>query len=644
MRDGFIKVAAVSPKLVVADTNYNTDRIKEYIDRADRESVNIIVFPELAVTGYCCADLFFSDMLIKSTYESLKTIRDYSKGKYPVIAVGTPLRCNSRLYNCAAVIHDGRILAFIPKTYIPNYNEFYEKRWFASGRDFESGDSFVVFDGESIPVTVSDVFRHKSLDNYTFGVEICEDIWVCNPPSEKLCRKGAEIILNLSASNETVGKSEYRRLLVKSTSARLFCGYVYSSSGTDESTTDLVFSAHNIISDDGNIIAENPLFNDDSYITSEIDVNRIANERCKNTEFSAITDSVAYIFFDQEIRNTTLTRSFPKNPFVPSDNLQVNERAETILKIQSYGLKKRFIHSHSKSLVIGISGGLDSSLALLAAVRTMDLMNLDHKNVIAVTMPGFGTTSRTKNNAVSLCEELGVTLREISIAAAVRQHFADIGHDESIHNVVYENSQAREHTQVLMDVANQCGGIVVGTGDLSELALGWATYNGDHMSMYGVNASIPKTLVRYIIRYEAENLGGSVRDILLDILDTPVSPELLPSDENGKISQVTEDLVGPYELHDFFLYYMMRCGFGPRKVFRIAEYSFMDDEKYDKATILKWLKVFIRRFFIQQFKRSCLPDGPKVGSVSLSPRGDWRMPSDASFEIWMREADSIIID
>ena len=638
MKQGFIKTAAGSVGITVADTSSNAGRITERISEADRSGVNLLVLPELCLTGYTCGDLFLSDALLDSVEPSLEKICADTAGAYPVTVLGLPFRYLGKLFNCAAVIHGGRILGLVPKTYIPGYGEFYEARQFSSGKLLGDDVRTVKLCGQDVPFGNGIVFRHEALRDYSFGIEICEDLWVPCPPCERLTASGANIICNPSASDEVIGKEGYRRLLVSSTSARLACGYVYSNAAPSESTQDMVFSNHHIIAENGTLLAENRPFEENGLIVSEIDVARLTHERHRITTYDVVPGGYEVIF-PQEIRETELTRHFDRNPFVPPHDAQINERAGAILRIQSYGLKKRLEHARAKTAVIGISGGLDSTLALLVAVRAMDILGRDRHDIKAVTMPCFGTTKRTKSNAVRLCEELGVSVSEINITAAVRQHFADIGHDESILDVTYENCQARERTQVLMDIANKTGGLVIGTGDLSELALGWATYNGDHMSMYGVNTSVPKTLVRYIVRYEAEKSGGTLAGVLYDILDTPVSPELLPAKENGEIAQKTEDLVGPYELHDFFLYHMMRFGSSPAKIFRLAKYAYAG--AYTDDTILHWLKTFVRRFFIQQFKRSCMPDGPKVGTVTLSPRGDLRMPSDASFAVWMKELDSL---
>lgn len=637
MIDGFIKAAAGVPKCTVADTDKNVTEIKKLIDLADREKINLLVLPELCITGYTCGDLFFSDKLLSSALSALSEITEYTKGKYPVTVVGLPLLYSFKLYNCAAVIYDGSILGIVPKTYLPNYSEFYELRQFSSGAGIGDGAEITV-NGNAVPFGTDLIFSHGSMPEYAFGVEICEDLWAVSQPSEKLCRGGAAIIANPSASNEVIGKAEYRKILVQSTSARLLCGYVYSSSGSGESSQDLVYSGHCIIAENGTVLAESAPFEEQELTITELDVKRLAGERHKNTGFNPVS-GFRKAEFAQPLAETAITRIIDRRPFVPSNREDIAKRAESILRIQSYGLKKRLEHTRAKTAVIGISGGLDSTLALLVTVRAMQLLGRSLSDIQAVTMPCFGTTSRTRSNSEKLCRLLGVSFREINITDAVKQHFKDISQAPDRFDVTFENSQARERTQVLMDIANKTGGMVIGTGDLSELALGWATYNGDHMSMYAVNSSVPKTLVRYIVRYEAERSGGELKAVLLDILDTPVSPELLPADTDGSIAQKTEELVGPYELHDFFLYHMLRFGESPKKIYRSALIAF--DGIYDGAEIKRWLEVFIRRFFSQQFKRSCLPDGPKVGSVTLSPRGDWRMPSDASAQDWLKELSEI---
>lgn len=640
MKDGFIKVAAAAVPLSVADVHYNAREIREVISLADTENINLLVFPELCLTGYSCGDLFYSDTLKKGALDALKELCAYTYGKYPVCVVGLPFQYGAKLYNCAAVLHGGKILGLVPKSVLPNYGEFYEKRQFTSGSELPENIE-VTIGNKTVPFGTKLLFRHEELEDFCVGVELCEDLWADVPPSNSLCQSGATIIANPSASDEVIGKEGYRRMLVSATSARLLCGYVYSNAGPDESTQDMVFSRHNIVAENGVILKENKPFCDNTLTVSEIDVKKLIAERHRSTSFRPkFGKDYKTVLFSQPIVKTLLTRSFAKNPFVPDSSVERSERAEAILKIQAYGLKKRLAHAHAKTAVIGVSGGLDSTLALLVTAKAMDLLNRPRTDIVAVTMPCFGTTKRTKSNAQLLSEQLGVTLKEVDITAAVRQHFKDIGQDESSLDVTFENCQARERTQVLMDIANKTGGMVIGTGDLSELALGWATYNGDHMSMYAVNCSVPKTLVRYIVAFEADRSGEDLKNVLYDILDTPVSPELLPTDENGEIAQKTEDLVGPYELHDFFLYHMLRFGYSPQKLYRLCRAAYRDD--YDPETILHWLKVFLRRFFMQQYKRSCIPDGPKVGSVTLSPRGDWRMPSDAAATLWLSEAENIL--
>lgn len=636
MKDGFIKVAAGSVAVTVADTKANTKTIKNRIDQADTAGVNLLVLPELCITGYTCGDLFYSDTLLTAAADALVEICRHTTDKYPVVVVGLPIKYRSKLYNCAAVMQGGKLLGLVPKTHLPNYAEFYEKRQFSSGDRLLNKNANARINGKAVPLNSRLIFCHNTVEDYRFGVEICQDLWAPGPPSHDLCRAGAVIIANPSASNEVVAKEDYRRLLVRSTSARLVCGYILCNAGPEESTQDLVFSRHHIIGENGTLLAENKPFEEQDLLITELDCGYLANERHRITAYACVPDeSYTVITFKQAVGETGLTRKVEKNPFIPADELLLNERAEMILRIQAYGLKKRLEHIRCDTAVLGISGGLDSCLALLVMVRTMDMMHRSRKDIVAVTMPCFGTTERTKTNAEKLSEYFGVTLKKIDITKAVEQHFKDINHDSTVCDVTFENAQARERTQVLMDIANQENGIVVGTGDLSELALGWATYNGDHMSMYGVNASVPKTLVRHIVHYAALEADKELSALLMDILDTPVSPELLPVGKDGACSQKTEDLVGPYELHDFFLYHMLRFGFSPLKIYRLANYAFAG--AYPEEVILKWLKVFIKRFFSQQFKRSCMPDGPKVGSVSLSPRGDWRMPSDASAKLWMDE-------
>lgn len=635
MLDGFIKCAAATPDVRVADCDYNKQEIMRLIDEADKQNVKILVFPELCVTAYTCGDLFFQPTLLDGALDALEEIVSVTAGRDMLITVGCPIRFEGKLYNCAVVIKDGKVLGIVPKKHLPNYNEFYELRTFAPA--FEELREIVIF-GEKVPFGLNIVFECLPMPELTFAAEICEDLWAVCPPSNRLAMGGATIIANLSASNECVGKDDYRRELVKSHSARLRCGYIYASAGEGESTQDLIFGGHNIIAEDGKILNESELYSTGLTI-SEIDVHQMTYERVKDTSFTA-DGGMHRVGFSFEQSITKLTRHVEANPFIPENETDRKSRCRAILDMQAHALARRVKHTNAKTLIIGISGGLDSTLALLVAAETMKLLDRPMSDIITITMPCFGTTQRTRTNAEKLCIMLGTTFRVIDIAAAVKQHFEDIGHDEASRNVVYENAQARERTQILMDVANAENGMVVGTGDLSELALGWATYNGDHMSMYGVNASVPKTLVRHIVRYCAEiSDDAEFSEVLISVVDTPVSPELLPADENGDIAQKTEDLVGPYELHDFFLYNIVRRGFPPQKTYRLAQYAF--DGAYDDETILKWLRTFCRRFFNQQFKRSCLPDGVKVGTVSLSPRGDWRMPSDASSALWLSDLSGI---
>lgn len=630
MKNGFVKTAALTPEIFVADCRKNAQAVLDLIKKAADDGVKLAVFPELCLTGYTCSDLFLQRTLTDSALRALKYIVRESMDIDIVSVVGLPVRIGGSLYNCAAVISRGRILGVVPKTNLPNYSEFYEKRHFSCA---PGKNRTVELCGQDVVFGANVLFRCTGMDDFTFAVEICEDLWVPSPPSSRHAAAGARIIVNLSASDETVGKAGYRKLLVMSQSARLVAGYVYADAGCGESTTDMVFSGHNIIAENGTVLCESKPFGE-GYAVSEIDVEKLTGERVKMALYGAGgEEGYEIVDFELDLCETELTREIEKYPFVPQDESKRRERCEMILSIQANGLKKRLEHSHASTAVIGISGGLDSTLALLVAVRAFDMMGRDRRGITAVTMPCFGTTKRTKGNAERLCEQLGVTLRCVNITSSVMKHFEDIGHDIDKRDVTYENSQARERTQVLMDIANEEGGIVVGTGDLSELALGWATYNGDHMSMYGVNASVPKTLVRYIVLYAAETSDNSeLKGTLLDILDTPVSPELLPA-EDDRIAQRTEDIVGPYELHDFFLYYAVRYAFEPSKIYRLALYAFAGE--YDGETVYKWLKKFYRRFFAQQFKRSCLPDAPKVGSTALSPRGDWRMPSDACADAWI---------
>ena len=641
MRDGFVKVAAGTPKIRVADCDYNAGQIIALMREAAAQGVKVLALPELCVTGYTCGDLFLQPTLLDGAERALGRILEETKELDLLTALGMPVRAGGKLFNCAVVLQSGIIVAIVPKTYLPNYGEFYEMRWFQPcerGWDetlIPQGDELAFGNYGSIGQAL---IRFPEMPELKIGVEICEDLWASDTPSRRLAEAGATIILNLSASDEVAGKADYRRQLVTGQSARLVCGYVYADAGDGESSTDLVFSGHNMIAENGTMLAEKRF--DTGLTISEIDVQRLAYERQRLNTFPVANEAEKLYWDNAEltISDTTLTRPISPTPFLPTDESRRGERCEEILTIAALGLKKRLEHTNSPCAVVGLSGGLDSTLAILITTKAFDMLGRDRKGILAVTMPCFGTTRRTRSNAEVLALELGADFREVNIGRAVEQHFADIGQSMDDQSVTFENGQARERTQVLMDLANQRGGLVVGTGDLSELALGWATYNGDHMSMYAVNASIPKTLVRHLVGYEAERLGGGIGEVLRDILDTPVSPELLPP-KDGEISQKTEDLVGPYELHDFYLYYAIRWGFPPRKVLRLAGCAF--DGRYDKETLLKWLKSFYRRFFAQQFKRSCLPDGPKVGSVALSPRGDWRMPSDAAAKLWLDELEGI---
>lgn len=636
MKDGFVKVAAATPDIRVADVAYNQGKICEVIDEAQRNRAKIVVFPELCITGYTCSDLFLQDILLREAKQALLQIAAYTKDKDMLVFVGTPLMQDGKLYNVAAALNHGEILGFTTKTFLPNYGEFYEMRQFTPG---PKEAKWMLFEGKQIPFGPQLLFCEEHMENLVVSAEICEDLWAPDPPSNEAAPAGATVIVNCSASTETIGKDSYRRDLVRGQSARLIAGYVYANAGEGESTTDLVFGGHNLIAENGATLAESGRF-ENQVIYSEIDVFRLAGERRKNTTFQPENGrSLIRVPFSVTEEETSLTRIFPQRPFVPQDDRERERRCEEILTIQAMGLKKRLVHTHANSAVVGISGGLDSTLALLVTAKAFDMIGRDRSEILSVTMPCFGTTDRTYQNACRMARQLGTTLREVPIADAVNIHFRDIGHDPENHDVTYENGQARERTQVLMDLANETGGMVIGTGDMSELALGWATYNGDHMSMYGVNASVPKTLVRHLVKYAADETDDTeLQQVLYDVLDTPVSPELLPP-KDGDIAQKTEDLVGPYELHDFFLYYMIRFGFGPGKIYRLAKETFAGN--YENETILKWLKTFYRRFFAQQFKRSCLPDGPKVGTVALSPRGDWRMPSDACAAVWMQEIEKL---
>lgn len=633
MRYGYVRVGSASPDIKVANCRYNADKIIEMIQSADENACDILVFPELSVTGYTCGDLFLQSTLVKSAEHETLRIAESTKGLSVIAVVGLPIACGANLYNAAAVIYNGSIYGFVPKQNIPNYSEFYEMRHFTP---FTPSDkpACVSFGGQSI-LLGSIVFDCQSaLKGFKFGVEICEDMWVGNPPSSALTKAGALIICNLSASNEIIGKREYRKTIAAAQSGRTVCTYIYSDAGTYESTTDMVFSGHKFIYENASLLTESKPFDGSNVIYADTDIEVLLEERRNistyKEEIQVHTETVSIPAVKRD--HTQTIRKYNKTPFVPSSESSLTDRCAEILNMQAYALRKRIVHAKAKTAVVGISGGLDSTLALLVTARAFDIEGIDKKNILCVTMPCFGTTDRTYTNACRMCGEIGATLKEIDIKEAVLKHFHDIGHDPESHDVTYENSQARERTQILMDIANKTGGIVIGTGDLSELALGWATYNGDHMSMYGVNASIPKTLVRHLVKYYADNSGDNLKAVLYDVLDTPVSPELLPP-ENGTISQKTEDIVGPYELHDFFLYYFKRYGFSPDKIYFIAKNAFKGE--YDDSAILKWLRTFIWRFFSQQFKRSCMPDGPKVGTVSLSPRGDLRMPSDADPSVWL---------
>lgn len=636
MKDGFITVATATPQVAVADCEANAQAILACINEMAAAHAKVMVLPELCITGYTCSDLFWQTKLLDEAEAALSVIVEGSRQVDALIAVGMPLRVAGKLLNVAAILCRGKVLGFVPKVNLPAYNEFYETRHFTSG----SADMGTVqFGGEEIPVGTNLLFSCENVVDLCVAAEICEDLWVPNPPSVQHALAGASVICNLSASDEMVGKGSYRRDLVAGQSARLVCAYLYATAGEGESTTDLVFGGQNLIAENGTVLAESATFENETNVAT-IDVQRLASERRRMSTFPAAESKeyreISFVLAEEE---TKLARFFDADPFVPSNADQLSDRCEEILNIQALGLKKRLAHTHARSAVVGISGGLDSTLALLVTARAFDMLGLPRKGIVAVTMPGFGTTDRTYNNAVAMIKSLGATFKEIPIAKAVMQHFADIDHDASIHDVTYENSQARERTQILMDIANQANGFVIGTGDLSELALGWATYNGDHMSMYAVNASVPKTLVRHLVRHYADTSADEVlAGVLYDVLDTPVSPELLPP-EDGAISQKTEDLVGPYELHDFFLYQMLRMCFPPAKIYRVAKEAFAG--RYSNETILKWLRTFYWRFFSQQFKRSCLPDGPKVGSVAVSPRGDLRMPSDACVSAWIKEVETL---
>ncbi len=656
---GFVRVAAASPALKVADCDYNTDEIIKLINKAEEDNISAIVFPELSITAYTCGDLFLQSLLLEEALKSLNRICDATGNLSIVALVGLPIAVSNRLYNMAVVVSGGRVMGAVPKTFLPNYNEFYEKRWFSSSEELK--EKTITLCNRSVPVGVDLVFKTEL---FNFSIDVCEDLWTPIPPSSISCLNGAEVVFNLSASNETTGKHLYRKSLVSQQSARCISGYVYAASGNGESTTDIIFAGSSMIAENGSILAEGERFSFDSKVTvADIDIDRLRIDRLKNKSFS-LSEYTAIkgiefrdVFVSKNLISKTISdklcndkkADIKKNghrrfvyptPFVPTNDGTLNERCDEIFSMQVSGLAKRMLHTKIQKAVIGVSGGLDSTLALLVLAKTFDKLNISRENIIGITMPGFGTTDRTYTNAIKLMQSLATTIKEISIKDAVIQHFKDIEHDVNTHDITYENSQARERTQILMDYANKVNGLVIGTGDLSELALGWCTYNGDHMSMYAVNTGIPKTLVRTLVGWIADtHMDESSKAILLDVMDTPVSPELLPMDENGEILQKTEDVVGPYILHDFFLYYVLRFGFPPSKIYFLAKYAFA--EQYTNQEILKWLRTFFWRFFSQQFKRSCLPDGPKVGSVNLSPRGDWRMPSDASVALWMKELETL---
>ena len=635
MKDGFVSVACGTPKLRLADCNYNAEQTFTLMRKAEKAGAKVLVLPELGLTGYSCGDLFYQDTLLRASEEALSTVLAATRNLEVVTAVGMPLRVNNKLYNCAVIIQKGTVLGVVPKTHLPNYGEFYEKREFATAPE-ENGTMTLL--GKSVPFGNKLVFRCANMPDLALGFEVCEDMWAPCSPAVDLTAAGATVIGNLSASNDIIGKDSYRRQLVTMQSAKLLCGYVYTSAGEGESSSDVVFGAHQMIAENGTMLAERRF--DGGLLVSEVDVQKLCYER-RRTQMFDKTPAVWEVPFSLTLSETKLTRYVAPQPFVPEGKEDRDARCREILLIASLGLKQRLEHTGAKTAVVGLSGGLDSTLAVLITGLAMKMLDRPMTDIVAVTMPCFGTTDRTKNNAVILAERMGATLKTVDISASVRSHFKDIGHDMEDHSVTFENGQARERTQVLMDIANQTGGLVIGTGDLSELALGWCTYNGDHMSMYGVNCSIPKTLVRHLVGYLARDNAEKdqeLHDVLEDILDTPVSPELLPAVQ-GKISQKTEDLVGPYELHDFFLYYMLRWGFSPAKIYRLAVYAL--GKQYSRGVILKWLKTFYRRFFTQQFKRNCVPDGPKIGSVAMSPRGDWRMPSDAKMNLWQAELDTL---
>ena len=664
MNYGYVKVASAIPAVRVGDVAYNVEQIENLVIQAEGKGVEVIVFPELSLTGYTCQDLFRQQLLLDRVEQGVMRLMDFTRKLDVIAIVGAPIPVGNLLLNCAVVIQKGHVLGMVPKFYLPNYSEFYEKRWFASAQDLR--DMELRYAGNVVNMT-ADIQLFRTADGVLFGIEICEDVWAPAPPSNKLALAGADIVFNLSASDELIGKHDYLKSLLSQQSARTMTGYVYSSCGFGESTQDVVYGGNAMIYENGKLLAEAARFSlEPQIMMTQIDVEKLRSERRGNSTYVNAQRNVKFSLLDKQFgiriidafskemeREFKLERTVSPHPFIPAmEDMEVS--CEEIFNIQVMGLVKRLVHTHAETAVIGISGGLDSTLALLVCVKAFDKLKRSRKGIVGVTMPGFGTTGRTYNNAMELMRSLGITVKEVSIVDAVTQHFEDINHDISVHDVTYENSQARERTQVLMDMANKLNGMVVGTGDLSELALGWATYNGDHMSMYGVNASVPKTLIRYLVNYVAQReVDDQSAQTLQDIIDTPISPELIPADEKGNIQQKTEDLVGPYELHDFFLYYFLRFGFSPKKIFMLAKNAFIenkskrvklgpnDPETYDEETIKKWLRVFVRRFFSQQFKRSCLPDGPKVGSVSLSPRGDWRMPSDAMAAMWMQDAENM---
>ncbi len=638
MKDGFVRAAAITPVIKLGDCEYNANEIIRLIREAEEKHIKVVCFPELCITGYTCGDLFLQDVLLENARTQLLRIAEATAGLDVFAVVGLPLQVGTKIYICGAAVQNGRILGIVPKHFLPTYGEYYESRHFQQG-SWEVRN--ITLGGEEVPFGMKLLFDNENLPGLSIGIEICEDLWMPQPPSGAHVLAGATLILNLSASDELAGKRAYRRGLVSNQSARLVCGYVYADAGEGESTTDLCFSGHNLIAENGTLLAQSELFSSGMTV-SEIDIGKLINERRRMTSYSAGGNDYTHVkfFFANCGEELEFTRHFRRNPFIPEDEAEKNAALRQIIAIQAHGLMSRLKAIGCKNAVLGLSGGLDSTLALLVTARAFRELGLDMKGILAVTMPCFGTSKRTHNNALILAEELGTDFREINIKEAVLAHFRDIGQDSGVADVTFENSQARERTQILMDLANKNNGIVIGTGDLSELALGFATYNGDHMSMYGVNGSVPKTLVRELVRYIAMDSGSErLRDTLLDVLDTPVSPELLPATEEGNTSQITEDIVGPYELHDFFLFYMLRYGFRPGKIFRIARSAF--DGSYDDATIIGWMRIFYKRFFAQQFKRSCLPDGPKVGSVALSPRGDWRMPSDIRATAWMAEIEAL---